>query len=416
MAYVDDFLGITIPLPSVRAERSANVLFSPLLTPEGLAQYPNYAVVTDAEKRSPLYVAAMIDISKLTNTSRTNNWRTDSRIGHDFQLNNDYYRNNLWDRGHMAMRSAQAWGDTGREAQKAADETFYYSNSCLQHENLNQDEWLELEEEILHTNDAKDGKVIVFCGPIYGEESRTIRPSGREPAEIPAGFFKVIVFINDGNTTPAKKSQLDVRAYIMLQDEKALRDKRGRDLYPLQQYQVSIREVETLTGLEFDDAIYEANPIFFHENDDARNNLGVTSFPERVDNNGSSDVIHSADQPRVPAMDDKIDIYILAAQVAPKGGADEWVSILNLKNDEVDLKDWVIKDRMNRQVKLTGKLQPGESKVFAGADLKPVLLANKGGLIVLLNDKGEHVDRVDYTEKEVKDAKGKAFLFPSYRS
>ncbi|WP_200875008.1 DNA/RNA non-specific endonuclease [Methylomarinum vadi] len=108
--------------------------------------YPTYSLVMNscANKRSPLIVCLNIDQNHLKSTHRSNRWRIDPRIGSDNQLDNAYYANNPWDRGHMARRTSAAWGETTHDAQLASNETFFYSNSCLQHANLNQDEWLGL--------------------------------------------------------------------------------------------------------------------------------------------------------------------------------------------------------------------------------------------------------------------------------
>lgn len=196
-----------------------------------------------------------IDQELLKSTKRSNRWRIDPRIGFENQLDNDYYVNNPWDRGHMARRASAGWGSTQRDAQYASDETFYYSNSTLQHENLNQDEWLRLEEWVYSLKLDKDGKITSFSGPIYADFDRTIRPNGRQTALIPAGFFKVVCFINKDT------GKLDVRAFVMYQDAEALADKNGRKRYDNQHYQVTISEIEELTGLRFDEAIYHANPL-----------------------------------------------------------------------------------------------------------------------------------------------------------
>ncbi|WP_051906353.1 DNA/RNA non-specific endonuclease [Methylomarinum vadi] len=70
-----------------------------------------------------------------------------------------------------------------------------------------------------------NGKITSFSGPFYGDFDRTIRPSGRREALIPAGFFKVVCFVNK------ETNKLDVRAFVIYQDEAALRDKSGRSLY-----------------------------------------------------------------------------------------------------------------------------------------------------------------------------------------
>ena len=212
--YNERFLeSVVLPIP-----KSGTVLSSELLNNGEVFHYPTYSVVVNSSpnKRSPAVVCLNIDQALLKSTDRSSRWRIDPRIGFENQLDNDYYVGNPWDRGHMARRVSAAWGATKRDAQYAADETFYYSNSTLQHANLNQDEWLGLEDWVYRLDLGKDGRITSFSGPIYGEFDRSIHPTGRRTAIIPAGFFKVICFVNRDT------EQLDVRAFVMYQDVEAL--------------------------------------------------------------------------------------------------------------------------------------------------------------------------------------------------
>jgi endonuclease G len=395
--YDPHFLGVHLPLPTVQPDRAGDLLISEKLTDQVLATYPNYAVMTDKARRAPILSVLQIERDLLKKTSRTDKWKIDSRVGAENQLDNAYYTNNPWDRGHMARRESAGWGQSGRDAQKASDETFYFSNACLQHENVNQDEWLVLEDWAQKGAPAKDGKVVEFSGPIYGDFVRSIRPTGRAPGDVPTGFFKVICFINRDT------NQLDVRAFLLLQDRDSMRDKDGRKAFNFQKYQVTIKEIEELAGLDFPDEVYEKNPLFFHPSVGAQN-LGVTSFPERVDVNGPEDVITSSVEPRIAVRDDDVEVYISAAMVDPPGADanQEWVSILNLETDPVDLQGWRLIDKAKHVRPLDGVLRPGEAKVFKGnAGLAPVKLGNQGGVLTLINAKNERIDRVDYTDKDV---------------
>lgn len=262
MAYDPEFLGFTLPLPTAGPSRAGSILRRQELADGVRAEYPTYAVVTDAEKRAPLFAALMIDGAKRQKTSRSDNWRIDSRVGAENQLDNSYYQRNPWDRGHMARRDSAGWGDTRQAAQRASDETFYYSNACLQHENVNQDEWLQLEDWAADLAAADRRRVVVFTGPVFGDAPRIINPPGRHPAQIPAAFFKVVCWSGEDG-------QLAVAAFMVHQDAEALKDKQGRLRYDFQKYQVTIREIEIATGLEFSDEVYERNPLFFYESEAA---------------------------------------------------------------------------------------------------------------------------------------------------
>ncbi len=413
MGYNQQFLGVDLPLPVARPQRAGDILRRNTLKDKILADYPNYALVTDAAKRAPLFVVQEIDQKQLQHTERSNRWRLDSRIGAENQLDNAYYANNPWDKGHMAQRESAGWGASPKVAQEASDETFYYANACLQHECLNQDEWLALEDWAQHLDKAKDGKVVVFSGPIFGDYSRTIRPEGRTPAEIPSAFFKVVCFVG------IDSGELEVRAFMMQQDKEALRDKDGRKTFNFQKYQVTIREIEEVTGLDFPDDVYEKNPLYYYDHAESRAH-GVTVFPERLDVDRPEDVIGRG-HGRKAVRDDEVQVYLAAAQIAPKDGT-EWVSVLNLEPMPVDLEGWTLRDRANRKTTLAGVLQPGEAKVLrTGNGLDPVKLPNKGGLLILRNAADEQVDRVEYTEDDVKRwekdiGSGKPVFFPTYRS
>jgi endonuclease G len=408
--YNEAFLeGAILPIPRFRTGLAAE-LFS-----EGRTfAYPNYSVVMNGnpDKRSPAVVCLNIDQNQLQNTQRRDRWRLDPRIGAANQLDNDYYANNPWDRGHMARRASAAWGSTVRDAQLASDETFYYSNSTLQHENLNQDEWLGLEEWVHQLDLDKDGRITSMIGPIYADFDRSIRPLGRPIALVPAGFFKVVSFINK------QTDKLDVRAFIIYQDAEALADKLGRTRYDNQTYQVTTTEVETLTGLIFDDQIYSANPLYFSAAN-AKPEENVRIFPEEIEVARPEDLVAAGDS-RQTILDEVVDVFIAAAMPDPAGAdaGQEWVSLINLGSEAIDLQGWQLADQFDRRTALKAiaaagtslLLGPGESVVLKG--LEPLRLANRGGVIKLFNDSNERIDWVNYTEPMVTAGKPVLFLTP----
>lgn len=404
--YDPNFLGhnITLPLPGFDHALSGDVLRSESLNDDLYATYPHYTVITDKQRRAPIMAALNVDQNQLLEVTRTDNWRIDSRIGGTFQLNNDYYKFNRWDRGHLAMRSNAAWGNTGREAKRASDETFYYSNASLQHENFNQDEWLELETWVKRLDLDANGKITSFSGPIYGQFSRFVRPDGREPAEVPSAFFKVVCFVNKAS------GNLDVRAFIMHQDVEALANKTGRNDFNFQRYQVTVSEIEQLTGLEFDDRIYQANPMRFSPSPGARRlNVEDDAVPERREIDGPHEII-DAETPRIPVDDHRVDVFISGAMVNPAGSDrhHEWISLINLTSETVDLRGWQLSDTRRDRLTLNTdvldsdslELQPGEAARIN--PISPLQLGNKGGAIELYRpangtSSGRRVDRVRYT-------------------
>lgn len=197
-----------------------------------------------------------IDQTKLKRTRR-GGWFIDDQVGKEYQLDNSYYRNNVWDRGHLARRSSAAWGDTPSAAQDASDATMCYSNAALQHSHFNQDEWLGLEDWVKDLEHDLNNKICVFSGPIYTGQDGTSRMIGSPPAQIPSAFFKVVCYIDS-------QKRLATRAFLLVQDRKALSSKNARTRkFDLGVYQVTIKMIEEETGLIFDNVIGKSNPAVF---------------------------------------------------------------------------------------------------------------------------------------------------------
>ncbi|MFD2177721.1 DNA/RNA non-specific endonuclease [Veronia pacifica] len=406
--YQENFLdGVSIPFPQFSPNLKQEILYDDSLREGYVVDYPNFSIVMNraVEKRSAVFVALNIDQNLFKKARRIDNWRIDSRVGIENQLDNAYYANNPLDRGHLARRSTVAWGDSFADAQRASNETFYFTNAALQHANLNQDEWLSLESWVKALNQDKDGRITSFSGCIYGENDRTVRPAGRRLALVPAGFFKVVCFINMNN-------ELDVRAFIQYQDKEALADKSAsrRPGYNNEIYQVSLTEIEQRTGLIFPSQLYTANPLRFSDPEEAENN--VSSTPERIEVAKPQDIISAGDQ-RETVSDQDIDIHIAAAMVNPKGtdaGA-EWVSIINLGAETIDIGGWYLLDNSERKEYFPEKtlnLLPGESYVVR--NLSVIKLANRGDVIKLYSSKGERVDWVQYTQSRVNVGSPVVFL------
>lgn len=401
--YDPDFLGQAVPLPDFSPSLIGDVLQKPELTDGIYAHYRNHTIVMNRRLRTPIFTAVNIDQQKIKNVRRANDWLIDTRVGAENQLNNDYYRGrqNRWDRGHLVRRASAAWGDSSREAKLASDDTFFYPNATLQHENFNQDEWLALEDWVKDLTLDSTDKISVISGPIFGEFVRSITPPGRMTALIPSAFFKVVAYINQQN-------QLEARAFIMIQDEEALRDKEGKQMFNFQRYQVSVTEIEEQTGLIFPSQIPENNPLFFNENSEAREDLNVRRFPEHIEVDSPEEVIGMGER-RETVKDEEIPIFIAAALVNPAGNelSGEWVSIINLSNDEIKLDGWKLKDPQN-ELTIQGALAPGTAIQIS--PLSPIELGNQSGTISLYNKDNERVDRVKYPVQP-KVLEGKPIIF-----
>ncbi|MEO0990449.1 MAG: DNA/RNA non-specific endonuclease, partial [Pseudomonadota bacterium] len=286
----------------------------------------------------------------------------------------------------LARRSTAAWGATSREAKHASDDTFFYANASLQHANFNQDEWLELEDWVKDLTEDDTNRINSISGPIFGDNPRSITPAGRETALIPAAYFKVVTFVAGG--------ALQVRAFIMAQDAAALQDKQGRRMFDNQRYQVTVTEIEERTGLIFPKEVPDNNPLFFNEDAEKAEQLHISQFPERIEVDTPKEVV-AKDTERDFVIDTG-DVRIVAAMVNPEGDErrGEWVTILNLSGDRVDLAGWTLSDTLRQPYDLEGQIPPGEA--LRVTPVTPLMLGNRGGTIALFDNQKRRIDRVRY--------------------
>lgn len=137
--------------------------------------------------------------------------------------NNDYARSG-YDKGHMAPAADMKWNS------KVMKESFYLSNICPQHPELNRRRWKDLEEK---TRDwaTTDSAIVIVCGPVVGRQPRTI---GGNRVVVPKQFFKVILSLYGASP----------KAIGFLFDN-------ARAVAPLKSYAVTVDSVEKLTGMDF---------------------------------------------------------------------------------------------------------------------------------------------------------------------
>ncbi|HKK21546.1 MAG TPA: lamin tail domain-containing protein, partial [candidate division Zixibacteria bacterium] len=210
--------------------------------------------------------------------------------------------------------------------------------------------------------------------------------------------------------------KLDVRAFIVIQDEEAIADRKGRKMYNVQSYQSTVREIQERTGLRFKKTIASNNPLLYVDTRTRRRNFDISHFPERIEVDRPEEIIDGT-EPRVYDAEDKVDVYLAAALVNPEGKDKnkEWISILNLERTRVNLSKWKLKVLPNYKVRtksfpeltlgtvLKGKdawLNPGESVVVK--PLRPLRLTNTGSTIVLFDNEMRQIDRIKYVKEDVK--------------
>lgn len=195
--------------------------------PEEVVWHTAYTVSFNRKHKLPNWVAWVLTKERTEGQEpRCDDFQPDPDIRKGKTAEDGDYRNSGFDRGHICPAA-----DNKADAQ-TMKECFYLSNICPQLHSLNGGDWKELEEKSRKWA-RRYGCIYIAGGPIIKEgKHRTI---GDSRVTVPDGFFKVILRITD-------KGEAKAIGFIY-PHEKCNR--------PMQDYAVSVDEVERQTGIDF---------------------------------------------------------------------------------------------------------------------------------------------------------------------
>ena len=178
--------------------------------PEKLLKRRTYTVSYNRELKMPNWVAWELNRERLVEReSRTDKFLPDPDLPESEAVTTDDYKRSGWDRGHMCPAADNRWH------WRAMQESFYMTNICPQHHNLNRGDWKELEDD---------------C-----REWAKPRTIGREhKVAVPDAFFKVILC---ADSRPPRAI-----GFIY---------KNTSGNHPLDHYVNSVDQVERITGIDF---------------------------------------------------------------------------------------------------------------------------------------------------------------------
>jgi endonuclease G len=278
--YDPSFLGTPVLLPVLTAAQRANAALNQLAA-QGqdatLLNYHHYSVVMNKQRRLAFYTVVNIDGNIHRNLERDEDrWILDPRIRKDEQIGGSLYAGNDFDQGHLVRRLDPAWGSDEQTARVANDDTFHYTNCSPQHKNFNRNAslWAGLENFILDNARAQRLRVTVFNGPVL---------AGTDPVfkgvQIPLAFWKIMVFRKpDG--------QLSASAYLISQ--KKLVEAMLQEAFTPQTFQVPVRKISELTGLDFS-PLSGFDPLNgdFQESAMLREEAGIPAAGREIANYGS---------------------------------------------------------------------------------------------------------------------------------
>lgn len=190
---------------------------------EQLIRHKGYIVSYNKSWKLPNWVSYELTRAELTGKAKRNNrFMSDPFVYEGSASNKDYARSGF-DKGHMAPAADMKWDEV------AMKESFYFSNVCPQHPELNRRKWKDLESQIRDWA-RTDSVLIIICGPLVDKQSKTI---GRNLITVPTGFFKIIL-----SPFPTPRAI----GFIF---------KNERSVANLRSYCITIDNIESITGLDF---------------------------------------------------------------------------------------------------------------------------------------------------------------------
>lgn len=253
--YQSKFMGVKYNVPIPQPQASISHLVVKLETSKSTAlHYHHFSTIMHSIRKMPLISAINVDgdeDKRLDNTERKDVWLRDTRIDFAVQLDDDFYKNSKFDRGHMSRREDANWADTAEDAKRNADLTCIYTNACPQVPKLNQSSrkglWGQLEKIVLESGalaeNGKTSKITVFNGPIFKDNDPVFRG-----IQVPLEFYKIILWLTDKGSLKATAFKLSQAQLVSEIDFEQLNLNENVEFKP---YQCSISELQKLTKIDF---------------------------------------------------------------------------------------------------------------------------------------------------------------------
>lgn len=244
--YDHAFLTAGVPLPEPTAahlEDAAEVDGSPWIP------YTHFSVLQSSSRRLARAVAWNIDGSRLQRLSRDGlGFRFDDRVPDEAQAWEELYSGNDLDRGHIARRADLVWGERA-EAQRASEDSFFFTNIAPQMARFNQSGrggvWGEVENSLFEQVEVQDLRVSVVGGAVFGDDDREYRGM-----QLPSEYYKVVYYVVEG--------ELRAQAFLLAQDLSGL-ERLAFDEFST--YLVGLEELTARTGLGFAPARDDRAPV-----------------------------------------------------------------------------------------------------------------------------------------------------------
>lgn len=255
LGFKPDFLGAGLAVPLPKTTRNfRGTLAKNRDTGKTVFDYTHFSLAMQAERRLAAWTAVNIEGKQLKSSSKEPGWRRDRRLPDNQQTLAEVYgevpgKSLQIDRGHLVRRLDPVWG-AQEVADRAAADTFHYTNAAPQEHVYNSETWGNLEDFVLERADRRDHKASVMTGPIlrpdddfYGEGLRG------GPWQIPWSFWKIAVFRRADGSPSVTGFVIEQTATLA-----PLFEATRYNPYSVEEarvFQRPVRVIEQLTGLDF---------------------------------------------------------------------------------------------------------------------------------------------------------------------
>jgi endonuclease G, mitochondrial len=253
--YQSKFLGSQFDIPLPQPKKSILKFIAKVNgTDSVVLKYYNYSTIFHSVRMMPIISGVNVegDLNKrLDESKRKDAWLRDNRIGYDIQLDDGYYKNSGFDRGHMSRREDANWGATAEDAKRNADLTCMYTNACPQVAKINQSSrsglWGILEKVVLEqgaqAEKGKTARISVFNGPIFKEDDPVYKG-----IQVPMDFYKIVLWLTDNGQLKATAFKLSQEGIVDDIDFEQLDLDQNTEF---REYQCSIKSLEQSTRIDF---------------------------------------------------------------------------------------------------------------------------------------------------------------------
>lgn len=195
--------------------------------------YGNFSLTYDSKNKIPIWTHEhLTNSSLLKKTSRNNLYFSQDPQIYSLQRSSitDYQKSG-YDRGHMASAANH------QSSIESLKNTFYLTNICPQHANLNRGLWASLERSV-RSYVTEEEEIDVITGPLFlpyqeGNQRYIYYPLiGDNGVAVPTHFFKLIV------------TRKETLAYIIPNQNLS-------EQASLETYKTSVEALEKVSGLQF---------------------------------------------------------------------------------------------------------------------------------------------------------------------